>query len=41
MNLIKRDDPRYFTQTSNEPYDRHLYKVVYHSGDFGGEFKIV
>tara|TARA_A100001201_G_scaffold50068_1_gene49907 strand:+ start:1176 stop:1403 length:228 start_codon:yes stop_codon:yes gene_type:complete len=41
MNLIERDDPRYFTQTSDEPYDRHLYKVVYHSGDFGCEYKIV
>ena len=27
MNLIKRDDPRYFTQTSNEPYDRHYYLI--------------
>ena len=27
MNLIERDDPRYFTQTSNEPYDRHNYLI--------------
>tara|TARA_R100000030_G_scaffold95115_1_gene82375 strand:+ start:790 stop:1020 length:231 start_codon:yes stop_codon:yes gene_type:complete len=41
MNLIERDDPRYFTQTSDKPYDRHLYKVVYHCSDFGCEHKIV
>ena len=41
MNLIQRDDPRYFTETSSEPYDRHKYKVIYHSGDFGNEYKIV
>ena len=28
MNLIERDDPRYFfTETSNEPYDRHNYLI--------------
>jgi hypothetical protein len=26
--LIGKDDPRYFSQTSNEPYDRHHYKMV-------------
>ena len=26
--LIKKDDPRYFSQTSNESYDRHHYKIV-------------
>ena len=26
--LIGKDDPRYFSQTSNEPYDRHHYKIV-------------
>ena len=26
--LIAKDDPLYFSQTSNEPYDRHHYKIV-------------
>ena len=26
--LIGKDDPRYFSQTCNKPYDRHLYKMV-------------
>ena len=26
--LIKKDDPRYFSQTNNESYDRHHYKIV-------------
>ena len=26
--LISSDDPRYFSQTSDEPYDRHHYKIV-------------
>ena len=26
--LIKRSDPRYFSQTCNKPYDRHLYRIV-------------
>ena len=26
--LIGKDYPRYFSQTSNEPYDRHHYKMV-------------
>ena len=30
--LIKPDDPRYFRQTSDEPYDRHNYKVVLING---------
>jgi hypothetical protein len=30
--LIKPDDPRYFQQTSDEPYDRHNYKVVLLNG---------
>ena len=33
MNLIKRSDPRYFTQSSHEPYDRHEYKIVSKSGE--------
>ncbi len=27
-NLIEKDDSRYFSQTSNEPYDRHHYRIV-------------
>ena len=34
MNLIKPTDPLYFTQTSEEPYNRHRYKVVDAKGDF-------
>ena len=30
--LIKKNDSRYFSQTSNEPYDRHRYKVVFKNG---------
>jgi hypothetical protein len=30
--LIKPDDPQYFQQTSDEPYDRHNYKVVLLNG---------
>ena len=26
--LITKDDPRYFSQTSDIPYDRHHYKIV-------------
>ena len=26
--LIGKDDPLYFGQTSDEPYDRHHYKIV-------------
>ena len=33
MNLIAPSDPRYFTQTSDKPYDRHEYKVVAKSGE--------
>ena len=32
MNLIERDDPQYFTETSSEPYDRHHYKVSNRDG---------
>ena len=35
--LIEKSDPRYFTQTSDAPYDRHYYKIYYH----GGEVKVV
>ena len=27
-NLIEKNDPRYFSQTSDAPYDRHRYKIV-------------
>ena len=27
--LIEKNDPRYFSQTSNEPYDSHHYRIVY------------
>ena len=30
--LIKKNDSRYFSQTSNESYDRHRYKVVFKNG---------
>ena len=26
--LIEKNDSRYFSETSNEPYDRHHYKIV-------------
>ena len=26
--LIGKNDPRYFSQTCNKPYDRHHYKIV-------------
>jgi len=32
MNLILPSDPRYFTDTSDEPYDRHQYEFVYSNG---------
>tara|TARA_Y100000996_G_C22395869_1_gene591143 strand:- start:560 stop:799 length:240 start_codon:yes stop_codon:yes gene_type:complete len=32
MELIKPEDPRYFTQTSNELYDRHHYQLVFGDG---------
>ena len=28
MELIAKEDPRYFSQTSDIPYDRHHYKIV-------------
>ena len=30
--LIDPSDPRYFRQTSNEPYLRHDYKLVWSTG---------
>ena len=32
--LIGKDDPRYFSQTSNEPYDRHYYRIVCRTKSF-------
>ena len=32
-DLIKPSDPQYFTQTSDDPYDRHKYKVISKTGD--------
>ena len=29
--LIGKDDPRYFSQTCNKPYDRHHYKMICNS----------
>ena len=26
--LIAKNDPQFFEQTSNKPYDRHHYKIV-------------
>ena len=31
--LIDRNDPRYFTCTSDLPYNRHKYKVVNNRGE--------
>jgi hypothetical protein len=31
--LIDPSDPRYFTNSSDEPYDRHNYKVVLANGE--------
>ena len=28
MELISKEDPRYFSQTSDIPYDRHHYLIV-------------
>ena len=32
--LIGKDDPLYFGQTSNEPYDLHHYKIVHKDHSF-------
>jgi len=34
MKLIPKNDSRYFTESSKEPYIRHRYKVVKSDGDF-------
>ena len=33
-NLIEKTDPRYFSQTSDAPYDRHHYKIVCQNKSF-------
>jgi len=33
MEVIKPEDPRYFTQTSDELYDRHHYRITSETGD--------
>ena len=32
--LISKEDPRYFSQTSDEPYDRHHYRIVCQNKSF-------
>ena len=34
MELIAKDDPRYFSQTSDIPYDRHHYRIVCQNKSF-------
>ena len=29
MELIKPEDPQYFTQTSSDSYDRHHYELIF------------
>ena len=31
--LIDPSDPRYFTKTSDKPYDRHHYEIVSKTGE--------
>tara|TARA_S200000501_G_C20533245_1_gene616650 strand:+ start:146 stop:361 length:216 start_codon:yes stop_codon:yes gene_type:complete len=33
MELIKPEDPQYFTESSNGLYDRHHYKVISKNGE--------
>ena len=32
--LILSDDPRYFSQTSDAPYDRHHYRIICQDNSF-------
>jgi len=32
MELIRPNDPRYFTETSSESYDRHDYRLEFNKG---------
>ena len=34
MQLISKDDPRYFSQTSDGSYDRHHYRIVCQNKSF-------
>ena len=34
MELISKEDPRYFSQTSDIPYDRHHYRIVCQNKSF-------
>ena len=34
MELIRPNDPRYFTETSDGLYDRHQYEFVYSNGQY-------
>ena len=34
MELIAKEDPRYFSQTSDGSYDRHDYKIVCQTKSF-------
>ena len=38
IELIKKNDPCYFSETSNKPYDRHHYKIVCQTKSFVVEF---
>jgi len=33
-NLIEKTDSRYFSQTSDKPYDRHHYRIVCQNKSF-------
>ena len=33
-NLISPDDPQFFEVSSDEPYDRHHYELVYSNGEY-------
>ena len=41
MELIRPNDPRYFTQSSDGPYDRHKYELVYSNGQSEIKEKII
>ena len=34
MKLIDRDDPQYFEVSSDEPYDRHIYRLYSTDGEY-------
>ena len=39
MELILPSDPQYFTQTSDESYDRHYYRLEFNNGQNSLEFE--